>query len=132
MVEGQTYFVVHKLSVSFKYVVILSLVVLGCYKRSVTGMQLRIIRYRYRNKLHDMLYIANLQTGHTFIGMVTLSPMSVAPVCRAGDLLQITCTASVEFIKWSILQANEQGTLVEPVISGQINSMAEMPIRCHK
>ena len=39
MVEGQTYFVVHKLSVSFKYVVILSLLALGCYERSVIGME---------------------------------------------------------------------------------------------
>ena len=57
-----------------------------------------------------------------FTGMVTLPPMSVAPVCHVGDPLQITCTASVAFIRWSILQANEQGTLVEPVISRQINS----------
>ena len=53
--------------------------------------------------------------------MVTLSPVMVAPVCRVGEPLQITCTASVEFIKWNILQANEQGTLVEAT-SAQINS----------
>jgi hypothetical protein len=47
--------------------------------------------------------------------------MSVAPVCRVGDPLQLTCTASVEFIKWKILQPNEQGTLVE-VAGAQINS----------
>ena len=41
--------------------------------------------------------------------MVTLSPMTVAPVCRVGDPLQITCTASVEFIRWSIVVVNEQG-----------------------
>ena len=35
--------------------------------------------------------------------MLTLSPMVVAPVCRVGDPLQLTCTTSVEFIKWSIL-----------------------------
>ena len=54
--------------------------------------------------------------------MVTISPMNVAPVCRVGDPLQITCTASVEFIRWSILQANEQGTLVEPVNPVHFNS----------
>ena len=43
-------------------------------------------------------------------GMLTLSPMMVAPVCRVGDL---TCTASVEYIQWNIWQPNEQGTLVE-------------------
>ena len=55
--------------------------------------------------------------------MVTLSPMMVAPVCHVGDPLQITCTASVEFIRWSILQSNEQGTLsLVEVTSAQINS----------
>ena len=54
--------------------------------------------------------------------MVTLSSMSVTPVCHVGDPLQLTCTATVEFKRWSILQANEQGTLVEPVNPVQINS----------
>ena len=53
--------------------------------------------------------------------MVTLSPMMVAPVYCIGDPLQITCTASVEFKRWSILQPNEQGILVE-IASAQINS----------
>ena len=34
--------------------------------------------------------------------------MSVAPVCHAGDPLQLTCTASVEFMRWSIFQVNEE------------------------
>ena len=66
----------------------------------------------------SMLVIVNTCTG-----MVTLSPMTVAPVCRVGDQLQITCTASVKFIRWNILQANEQGMLVEPVPAAQINSL---------
>ena len=41
--------------------------------------------------------------------MVTLSPMSVAPVCRVGDPLQITCTASVQFIRRNIMVVNDQG-----------------------
>ena len=48
--------------------------------------------------------------------------MTMAPVCCVGDPLQILCTASVQFVRWSILQANEQGTLVEPVNPVQINS----------
>ena len=52
------------------------------------------------------------------IGMVTLSPVMVAPVCHVGDPLQITCTAvlagSVQTIRWSIFRIiNEQGTLSE-------------------
>ena len=53
--------------------------------------------------------------------MVTLSPMMVAPVCRVGDPLQITCTASVEFIRWSIVVVNEQG--MEEEITAIRNSL---------
>ena len=50
--------------------------------------------------------------------MVTLSPMSVAPVCHVGDPLQIICTAvlagSVQTIRWHIFSViNDQGTLSE-------------------
>ena len=41
--------------------------------------------------------------------MVTLSPMMVAPVCHVGDHLNLTCTASVEFITWSFTVMTEQG-----------------------
>ena len=39
--------------------------------------------------------------------------MTVAPVCRVGDTLNLTCTASVDFIRWSIMLDNEFGTLEE-------------------
>ena len=58
-----------------------------------------------------------------YAGMLILSPMMVAPVCHVGDQLRLTCTASVQYIRWSILQANEQGTLVEVANSVQINSI---------
>ena len=54
--------------------------------------------------------------------MVTLSPMMVAPVCHVGDPLQLTCTASVEFLRWNVLRANEQGALVDVIYSEIINS----------
>ena len=57
-----------------------------------------------------------------FTGQLTLSPMSVAPVCRVGDPLQLTCTASVEFLRWNILRGDEQGTLVDIINSRIINS----------
>jgi hypothetical protein len=47
--------------------------------------------------------------------------MMVAPVCDVGDSLQLTCTASVEFIRWSIMVVNEHGVLEE--ISATINSV---------
>ena len=56
-----------------------------------------------------MYLIQQIITQLCFTGMVTLSPMMVAPVCRVGDPLQITCTASVEFIRQSIVVVNEQG-----------------------
>jgi glutamine phosphoribosylpyrophosphate amidotransferase len=49
--------------------------------------------------------------------------MSVAPVCRVGDPLQLTCTASAEFIRWNILQSNEHGALAEIVNPARINSL---------
>ena len=75
---------------------------------------------RFFQYMYNMLYLSV-----EFVGMLTLqlSPMTVAPVCRVGDPLQISCTASVEFIRWSIWQANEQGTLVEVTDSVQINSL---------
>ena len=43
-------------------------------------------------------------------------------MCRVGDSLQLTCTAeSVQFIRWNILQDNEQGIL-EQVVNVQINA----------
>ena len=49
--------------------------------------------------------------------MLTLSPMMVAPVCHVGAPLQITCTASVEFIRWSLVVVNEQGMEEEITVS---------------
>ena len=48
--------------------------------------------------------------------------MNVAPVCHVGDPLQLTCTASIEFISWSIFHINEQGMLVRAIIDEPINS----------
>ena len=45
-----------------------------------------------------------------------LSPMTVAPVCRVGDHIEITCTATVENVEWSVFHVNEQAT-VEQIVS---------------
>jgi hypothetical protein len=45
-------------------------------------------------------------------GTVTLSPMTVAPVCRVGDPLELTCTAHVEFLRWNIQRASDQMDLI--------------------
>ena len=54
--------------------------------------------------------------------MLSLSPMTVAPVCHVGDPLQLTCTASVRSLRWSILQVNDQGILVHVINSVLIES----------
>ena len=41
--------------------------------------------------------------------------MTVAPVCRVGDPLQLTCTASVQFIKWRFLQQGTMEEITNPV-----------------
>ena len=48
--------------------------------------------------------------------------MSVAPVCRVGDRLQLMCTASASPIRWRILQVNELGALTEVTNSVIIDS----------
>ena len=42
-------------------------------------------------------------------GMLTLSPMAVAPVCQVGDPLQLTCNATVATIEWSFTVVNQHG-----------------------
>ena len=64
-----------------------------------------------------------------YTGMLTLSPMMVAPVCHIGEPLQLTCTASVQFIKWSILRVNDQGTHTEAQINSRdANQMSQIEI----
>ena len=60
------------------------------------------------------------------VGLLTLSPMNVAPVCHVGDPFQITCTASIEFISWSIFRVNEQGLLERAIIDEPINSQDQV------
>ena len=74
----------------------------GCHGKSAIGTWLANVMQWPQNKLVVK-----------YAGMVTLSPMMVAPVCRVGDPLQITCTASVNFIKLSIVVLNEQGMAEE-------------------
>ena len=63
-----------------------------------------------------------INVSSKYTGTVTLSPMTVTPVCHVGDPLQLTCTASVEFISWSIFRVNEQGILERAIIDEPINS----------
>jgi hypothetical protein len=43
--------------------------------------------------------------------------MTVASVCRVGDPLELTCTASVEFIRWIFVVINEHGMEEEIIVS---------------
>ena len=49
---------------------------------------------------------------------LTLSPMTVAPVCRVGDSLQLTCklaatVESIQILQWSFMVVNDNGELEE-------------------
>ena len=59
-------------------------------------------------------------------GLLIISPVSVAPVCRVGDPLQLTCTSSAEFITWSIFRVNEQEMLEKAINDEPINSEDEL------
>ena len=48
-------------------------------------------------------------------------------MCHVGDPLELTCTASVEFMRWTILQFNEQ-RILEQVTNAQINARDSMQI----
>ena len=41
-------------------------------------------------------------------GTVTLSPVTVAPVCQVGDQLELTCNNNETVIKWSFTVNNDQ------------------------
>ena len=41
--------------------------------------------------------------------MVTLTPISVAPVCEVGDPLQLTCNTTGNFLRWILTVGDEQG-----------------------
>ena len=43
---------------------------------------------------------------------MTLSPPSVAPVCRVGDPLELTCSSTGSLIEWSFIVGDEQGVLL--------------------
>jgi hypothetical protein len=61
--------------------------------------------------------------NYTIVGQLTLSPMMVAPVCRVGDPLQLTCTASIESgIKWNIFQDNVQIVSDVLITTGSTNN----------
>ena len=62
------------------------------------------------------IHIIKISCGHIIYkqinaGTVTLSPGPVAPVCQAGDELQLTCSTNGTFIRWSFTVRNDQGRL---------------------
>ena len=80
------------------------ILIFGCYGKSAIGT-------------FSIIYADKVSYALTKVGLVTLSPMGMAPVCRIGDPLQITCMASVQFIRWSIVVVNEQGMEEEMTVS---------------
>ena len=60
--------------------------------------------------------------------MLTLSPLMVVPVCRVGAPLQITFTASVKFIRWSLVVINEHGMEEDITVSRNSRDPNPRPI----
>ena len=55
--------------------------------------------------------------SYCFIGMLTLSPMTVVPVCRVSDAVTIRCRGlAVQFMSWSI----QRQETYERVINDQV------------
>ena len=60
--------------------------------------------------------------------MVLLSPTKVAPVCHVGDHLNLTCTASVDFIRWSFIVVTEQGREDKITIFSTSRALSQQPM----
>ena len=61
-------------------------------------------------------------------GMLTISPMTVAPVCQVGDPLNFTCTASVEFISWNINEQSMKRVINDEPINSEDSLQMPDPI----
>ena len=58
-------------------------------------------------------------------GLVEISPPPEAPVCQAGDQLELTCSLSGTFLRWQFTAVRESGvpeTYMRTVSSGGVSS----------
>ena len=69
----------------------------------------------HKSRFFNMVWLSICNWIFSCFGsnVIILSPMSVATVCRVGDPLQLTCTASVDFLEWHMRVINEHGRLHE-------------------
>ena len=63
-------------------------------------------------------------------GLVEISPSPEAPVCQAGDQLELTCSLSGTFLRWQFTAVRESGvpeTYVRTVSSGGTTGVVSSP-----
>ena len=65
---------------------------------------MRIIRVKFY--AGSLIFIPYIITGMLTLSSATITP---GPVCHVGGSLQLTCTASLEFLQWSFMLVSEQG-----------------------
>ena len=102
---------------SFKmcFALLLGSLILGYYGKGAIGTPWLCTMHDYESDNYWRL----------IVGQLTLSPMSKALVCRVGDPLQLTCTASVEFLEWNFRVINEQGRLEEITAFSNLRDMTQ-------
>ena len=54
-----------------------------------------------------------ITSGYFNAGRVILSPAAVAPVCKVGNQLELTCNISGSYLRWILAVGDEQGMLQE-------------------
>ena len=72
--------------------------IFGCFMICVKGTCIELLAIAIKN------LVANSN-----VGVVILSPRAVAPVCRVGDQLELTCNSTGSFLRWIFTIGNEQG-----------------------
>jgi hypothetical protein len=60
--------------------------------------------------------------------MLTLSPMSVAPVCRVEAPLQLTCKAFARNIQWNFMIVDEQGKNEDITMFSTASALSDQPM----
>ena len=59
------------------------------------------------NICYVALFLLHHMSDLLFTGLVEISPSGVAPVCQAGDQLELTCSATGAFLRWEFTVIRE-------------------------
>ena len=120
MVEKKSYSSKHELSIKIYLTVILTI---GCCGKCSGSIGTKL--YCLYSTDYGIMYTVILYLCTDM--RITLSPMSVAPVCHVGDPLQLTCITSVDFLEWHMRVISEQGRLEEITAFSNLRDMTQQP-----